>query len=177
MSKGHGSVNLNVDRGPVEEIVMVRAIEEVNHGAKRGILTLRTIGESVDVDLASRAPVKVGNFENEVDGLQENVDEEGNAQMLNLTIHPLNDFGTIAGYAKALRDKRLVRGGIRFQTGAGKESEVVDDGVGAIPVVEPIRQDSHGRVRIHHVSRDILEKTYRLLDHVLEQKPVIADGY
>lgn len=93
--------------------------------------------------------------------------------MLNLSVGTL-EFGTVAGDTRLARNEGGVIVGVALQPGAGQKSQVIDDGIGGVLVVETLEDDLLGQLRVRNAVCQVSQQSNGLVHHVLEEHSIVA---
>jgi len=125
----------------VQNVVVTGSVEEVDH---RSIgVCWNTIGifclEDMGIGLRTWTPVEVENLRRETNWLQENIDQKGHTQMINLCIRDQHSSLKIFVDSN-IWNKALIHRRVAFQARSCEEPKVIYDGVGLLLVVKSIQQ-------------------------------------
>lgn len=133
----------------IEDVIVVGSEQQVDDGAQRGrILSSGFLGKTVDVGLGAGGPVEIGYFEDEAGGLEEDVGEQRDADMVDFLVRAFDiDMAPVLETATIV-EEGFKLGGVALEPGAGEKSHVVDNGIGAARVIEAFEQKSQGGRRI-----------------------------
>lgn len=168
-------VDADVDRRAVEEIVVARTVEDVDDRTKRrGVLALSLVGETIRVDFGTGTAVQVGHLQDQTGWFQQHGDEEIELELLHLDAGYLDAGGTVARHTARVGDETQVRLRIALEGSAGQESEMINNPVGRLDVVERLHQVGEGRGGVVDVVGDGFQQVERVFHHALEQGEIDA---
>lgn len=155
----------------VEDVVVTRPIEEVDDGAPRVCwYPILLILEHVAIHLGSSAPIQVDDLDSEAHWLEQDVDQEHDAEMVDLLVGGVEPLLAVPFYAEITLYKVLVDGGVALQPRTGQHAQVVDDGIGYLGVVEPLEEELLCSLRraLHRIGH-VPQKAQGLGYHVFEE--------
>lgn len=130
--------NLNWRRGrrTVEDVIMVRSVEEIDGRSKAGqVLTRSFLWEAICVHLTSGTSVKVGNLKNHSRGLEQDVEQGDNSKMLNLLVDRFDGSTAVCLDSSRTFNESIISTSVVLQVCCCQQTKVVNNAVGDVGVV------------------------------------------